>query len=139
MSLVNDDLKDKISNIIFKGSDTSESTLKLFSYAMGTYNFNSLTYLTKSILNEYQSSINNTVAIICVNFLYLSSINDYNSVVDVAINYLKNLPNIPEFFMHRLMGKYYSAYFSNRQSTLKEIRKILKENGFSNYVDHYLS
>ncbi len=138
VSSIDKKTKIDIKNELFNGLNWSIPTLKLFINSMFIYNTDEILFLVNSILNKYKNSqneiIQKLVASVCINFLDLSYQNSDFTFWGKSLDFLKNLPNVPDLLMYKLLGKYYQSILNNDKNAKIQIRKSLSISGYSNYL-----
>lgn len=133
-------IKRQIRQIFFKYDEFNKYTLKLFGNAMGIYSVEEMSFQLNVILYKYSdpSRINPETQIIiagiCTNFIYNCYESNHIELISRAVHYLDKLPNIPQLFFYKTLGKYYMALIMKNKDKKNLLEKILVEIGYDNFI-----
>ncbi len=135
--------KKEIKRILFEDDDWTENelTIRLFANSLLIFSKNEFDFYMNDILDKYVNAIGNkefyfqkVLATLCVDALYIAY---YQNDKDIALKTFKlicNLPEMPEFFIYKMLGNYYRALFNNNIQKCKEIRQFMTNNGLPDFV-----
>lgn len=138
-SVVSEKVKKSIHKRTFIDSYWNLSSIKLFSNSMELYSIEDVSFFVKKIIQNKQNVYNyefiEILSALCVNFLDYSYRQKSKINVDISFNYLNTLPSIPQFFIYKLLSRYYQALFQKDTQTKKEIKHTLYISGFKKFVN----
>lgn len=138
-SMIDKESRIAIKKNIFNNMNWTVTNLKLFVNSMAIYDIDELVFLIHIILKKYKNSDNDKiqkiVASICVNFLDLSYKRQDLNFWKEVFTFLDNLPDTPDLFMLKLLGKYYLAISNGNIDTLSQIKHILSIAGYNKYIE----
>lgn len=143
LSNVDSELINRISDELNKSDDwvTDKNFLQLFGSSMLLFDMQRLNIYMKSIVMNYRGSLGEKdfitqrrIAGICINYLtrcYKDKSYDY---VAITLQLLKELSQNPDLLMYKMLGVYFNALFSDEKNEVKQIRGLLKANGYSDFL-----
>lgn len=135
-------LKQKITGTLFSDSNWLDNinNLQLFADSMLLFEFHDLaivmhTFLTRlKDLNKYDTDQQELIAGICIN--YLENCYQNNSVewANESLQVIENMPVKPIMYFYKTLGRYYLYLLTNQKDKVLQLRKIMEEVGFENYI-----
>lgn len=125
--------KKKIKQLVFQ-KDTDENDylrIVLISNVIQIYNIDEATFLINSIIRRYhnvtevEKRVVVALSVLMINYIDLCFQRNKSNLCQVAINYIKKLPNIIELTFSKILGKYYEDIIHNNEEEASKIKEVL--------------
>lgn len=125
--------KKKIKQLVFQ-KDTDENDylrIVLISNVIQIYNIDEATFLINSIIRRYhnvtevEKKVVVALSVLMINYIDLCFQRNKSNLCQVAINYIKKLPNIIELTFSKILGKYYEDIIHNNEEEASKIKEVL--------------
>lgn len=125
--------KKKIKQLVFQ-KDTDENDylrIVLISNVIQIYNIDEATFLINSIIRRYhnvtevEKRVVIALSVLMINYIDLCFQRNKSNLCQVAINYIKKLPNIIELTFSKILGKYYEDIIHNNEEEASKIKEVL--------------
>lgn len=125
--------KKKIKQLVFQ-KDTDENDylrIVLISNVIQIYNIDEATFLINSIIRRYhnvtevEKRVVVALSVLMINYIDLCLQRNKSNLCQVAINYIKKLPNIIELTFSKILGKYYEDIIHNNEEEASKIKEVL--------------
>lgn len=122
---------------------TNVDSIRLFSNSMSIFENDELEYQMRYFLKHFSTIEESDVytlevgASVLVNYLYIcysrKTRNEEN--INNTIELLSTLPEIPELFVYKCLGKYYNYLIQDNRNKAKELRNFMVENGLRSFIN----
>lgn len=135
-------LKHNILNELFSGDDwqDNENNLRLFVDSMLLFEFHDLatvmhTFLTRlGPLEKYDTDKQELIAGICINYLENCYQNNSREWAKETLNIVLNMPVKPIMYFYKTLATYYFYLLTDQKDKVLQLRKVMEEVGFENYI-----
>lgn len=143
----NNDLKsysNEISDLLFESDNwaTDIALIRIYGNSMLFLQTHTLTYYMQELLEFYNENnefldlqYKKEVAKVIINYLDNSYRRNYKENVQEDLKLLKDLPEIPEYFVYKVLGNFYSCLFDHNIDKAEKIRDFLSLNGLKSVAD----
>lgn len=135
-------LKHDILSELFSSDDwqDNENNLRLFADSMLLFKFHDLstvmhTFLVRlKPLEKYDTERQELIVIICMNYLENCYQNHSSKWAQETIDLVIKMPTKPIMYFYKTLATYYFYLLTDQKDKVMQLRKVMKEVGFENYI-----
>lgn len=140
LNKISADLKVEMKHNILQIGNWNEKSLWELAIAMPLYDFDEIKLLTNSaftsaqqinVTDEYLMALSN----VAINYLNISYHKNSLNECKKTIDFIFNLPINSTIAMSKIVASYYQALIDNDKAKVATIHQLLKQNGYTNYIN----